>query len=314
MYIGVDIGGTNLVAGLVNESCQIIERAKTPANPERSAEVVFQDVVRLCHDVTAKAGISMKDIKSVGIGAPGSVDAENGIFLFAGNLPFRNTPVVEMLRKYIDCPIYVGNDANAAALGEVYAGAAKDCNSALLITLGTGIGGGIIINRKIYSGFNGGGGEIGHTVIEVDGWSCTCGRNGCWEAYSSATGLIRMTKEAMEADKGSLLHEASKENGKISGRAAFAMARRGDESAKAVVDKYIKYLAAGLANMINILQPEMVCIGGGVCNEGDYLLRPLIELTRVEEFKGFDKKAHIRVAELGNDAGIIGAAMLGKGN
>jgi glucokinase len=314
MYIGVDIGGTNLVAGLVDESCRIIERVNAPTNPKRSAEAVFQDVARLCREVTAKAGISMNNIKWVGVGAPGSVDAENGIFLFAGNLPFRNTPVVKMLNEYIDCPIYVGNDANAAALGEIYAGAAKDCNSALLVAIGTGIGGGIIIDRKIYSGFNSGGGEIGHIVIEVDGWPCTCGRNGCWEAYSSATGLIRMTKEAMEADKDSLLHEYAKKVGKISGRAAFAMAREGDKSAHAVVDKYIKYLAAGLANMINVLQPEMICIGGGVCNEGDYLLHPLIELTRLEEFKGFDKKALIRVAELGNDAGVIGAAMLGKGN
>ncbi|MCL2080682.1 MAG: ROK family protein [Oscillospiraceae bacterium] len=312
MYIGVDIGGTNLVAGLVNDDCQIIEKLKTPTKPQRGAEEVLADVARLCHELAAKAGIGMDEVKWVGVGSPGSIDAENGVFVFAGNLPFRNTPVVKILGESIGRPIYVGNDANAAALGEVYAGAAKDCDSALLFTLGTGLGGGIVINRRIYSGFNGDGGEVGHMVVEVDGCPCTCGRNGCWEAYSSATGLIRMTREAMESDKKSLLYAAAAEEGKVSARTAFVAARKGDPSARAVVDKYIKYLAAGLANMINVFQPEMVCIGGGVCNEGDYLMLPLIEQTRKEQFKGSPKQTLIRVAELGNDAGVIGAAMLGK--
>lgn len=312
MYIGVDIGGTNLVAGLVNEECQILERAKRPTKPERGETAVLNDVVELCNEVVSKAGMNMEDIKWIGVGSPGSVDVENGIFMFAGNVPFNYTPVVKILQEQINRPIHISNDADAAALGEVYAGTAKDCNSALLVTLGTGIGGGIILNRKIYSGFNGMGGEIGHMTIEVDGWPCTCGRKGCWEAYASATGLIRMTKEAMEADSNSALHETAKEEGKVSARTAFVAARKGDAAGKAVVDKYIKYLAEGLTNMINILQPEMLCIGGGVCNEGDYLMLPVIEYIRREQFKGSDKQTIIRVAQLGNDAGIIGAAMLGK--
>lgn len=311
MYIGVDIGGTNLVAGVVNDECKIIARAKTPTAPERGYMAVLNDVAQLCHDVAAKANVGIEDIKWIGIGSPGSVDAENGIFIFAGNIPFRNTPVIKILSEHINRPIYIGNDADAAALGEVYAGAAKDCSSALLVTLGTGIGGGIILDKKIYSGYRGGGIEIGHTVIEVDGQQCTCGRKGCWEAYASATGLIRMTKEAMEADKDSALHETAKAEGKVSARTAFTAARKGDATGKAVVDKYIKYLSAGLTNMINVLHPEMLCIGGGVCNEGDYLMTPLIEQTHREAFKGFNNLPTIRVAELGNDAGIIGAAMLG---
>lgn len=312
MYIGVDIGGTNLVAGLVNEECEILERVKRPTRPERGEMAVLNDVVELCIEVVAKAGMNMEDIKWVGVGSPGSVDVENGIFMFAGNVPFNYTPVANILREKLNRPIHISNDADAAALGEVYAGTAKDCNSALLVTLGTGIGGGIILNRKIYSGFNGMGGEIGHMTIEVDGWPCTCGRNGCWEAYASATGLIRMTKEAMEANSDSALHETAKEEGKVSARTAFVAARKGDAAGKAVVDKYIKYLAEGLTNMINIFQPEMLCIGGGVCNEGDYLMLPVIEYIRREQFKGSDKQTVIQVAQLGNDAGIIGAAMLGK--
>ena len=312
MYIGVDIGGTNLVAGLVNDNCEIIAKVKVPTNSGRDADAILSDVAELCRSAADKAGVKFDEIKWVGVGTPGSVDAENGIVFYAGNLPFNNTPVAKMLGDKIKLPVYVGNDANAAALGEVYAGAAKDCSSALLVTLGTGLGGGIIIDRKIYSGFNGIAGEIGHIVVVVDGAQCTCGRKGCWEAYASATGLIRMTTDAMEAYPESLMHKSARDEGEVSAKTAFLAARLGDTPAKAVVARYIKYLGAGLANMIDVLQPEMICIGGGVSNEGDFLMKPLIELVRREEFKGGDRRTLIRVAELGNDAGIIGAAMLGK--
>ena len=310
MYIGVDIGGTNLVAGLVDDECRIVEKVKTRADKSVGDRALLNAVADLCFEVTAKGGLKPEDIRRIGIGTPGSVDSENGIIIFAGNLPFSSTPAVSMMKERWDCPVYLGNDANAAALGEVYAGAAKGCSSALLVTLGTGIGGGIIIDRRIYAGFNGAAGEIGHMVIVADGELCTCGRRGCWEAYGSATGLIRMTREAMDNNKDSAMWDII-ENGHVSGKTAFIAARAGDAAGRAVVDTYIKYLGAGLTNMINILQPEMVCIGGGVCNEGDYLLEPLIGHARREQFKTSGRMTEIRVAELGNDAGVIGAAMLG---
>ncbi|GHV32444.1 glucokinase [Clostridia bacterium] len=300
MYIGVDIGGTNLVAGVLNERMEVVAKFKRPTAIDRGARGVIDDVSEMCFKAADAADVKPEDIEWIGIGSPGAVDAANGIILFAGNIPYNNSHVAEWVGERWKCPVYVENDANAAALGEAYAGAAKDCDSALLVTLGTGIGGGIILNKRVYSGFNGTGGEIGHMVIEADGWHCTCGHDGCWEAYSSATGLIRMTREAMP------------EVEHADGMTAFKAARAGDNRGQAVVDKYIKYLSIGLANMINIFQPEMICIGGGVCNEGDALLLPLIEQTRARQFKGSPRLTEIRAAALGNDAGVIGAAMLGK--
>ena len=222
------------------------------------------------------------------------------------------------MKKYIpesiDKPVFIENDANAAAYGEYVAGAAKGAENAVCITLGTGVGGGIIINGKIYSGFNFAGAEIGHMVIDANGPQCTCGRKGCFEVFSSATGLVKMTKEAMEVDKDSAMHKIKAErNGKISARTAFDAMKLGDKTAKEVVDKFIKYLAIGLTNTINIFQPDVLCIGGGVCNEGDTLLLPVKELVKQEDYaKNSPKNTEIVIAKLGNDAGIIGAAFLGN--
>ncbi|MCL2084878.1 MAG: ROK family protein [Oscillospiraceae bacterium] len=311
MYIGVDIGGTNIAVGLVDGGCNIIERVKAPTLPKRGARAVIDDVSRLCFELAGKAGVKPRDIERIGMVAPGSVDAPAGIIIFAGNIPFDNSPVAEWMRESWSCPIFVENDANAAALGEVYAGAAKGRSSVLMITLGTGVGGGIVLDGKVYSGFNGTAGEVGHMVVEAGGRGCTCGRAGCWEAYASATGLISMTREAMEKYPGGAMSRITGELGKVSGKTAFLAAREGDAAGRGVVDAYIRYLSIGLANLINIFQPEAVCIGGGVCNEGEYLMKPLIEATRREQFKGSPRLTEICAAALGNDAGIIGAAMLG---
>lgn len=191
-------------------------------------------------------------------------------------------------------------------------GASKGCNDSLMITLGTGLGGGIIIDKKVYSGFNYAGGELGHTVIEVGGRQCSCGRKGCWEAYSSATGLINMTKDKLAADKNTIMHKMVEEEGKVSGRTAFNAMRAGDKAGAEVVDEYIRYLASGIVNMINIFQPEVLVIGGGICNEKEYLTAPLKKYVDEEQYtRNGTKKTEIRIAALGNDAGIIGAAMLG---
>ena len=311
-FIGIDLGGTNIKAGVVNENYEIIAKATCKTNLPRPAEDICADMAKVSLEAVEKAGLTVDDIECIGIGTPGIANSAEGIIEYSNNLGFDNVPVVELMRKHIDKPVYVENDANAAAYGEFVAGAAKGANNAVAITLGTGVGGGIIVNGKIYSGSNFAGAEIGHMVIEVDGPQCTCGRKGCFEVFSSATGLIRMTKEAMEADKQSLMWEMSKEDDHISARLAFNAMRAGDKSATEVVNKYIKYLAAGITNTINIFQPDILCIGGGVCNEGDPLLVPMKELVAKEVYTRASKKnTQIVIASLGNDAGIIGAAFLG---
>ena len=312
-YIGIDLGGTNIKAGVVNENYEIVSKATTKTLLPRPAEEICADMAKVSMEAVEAAGLTLDDIESVGIGTPGTANSETGIIEYSNNLGFLNLPVVEIMQKHIDKPFYVENDANAAAYGEFLAGAAKGANDAVCITLGTGVGGGIIINGKIYSGFNFAGAEIGHTVVDPNGPECTCGRKGCFEVFSSATGLVRMTKEAMYEDKGSVMWQMNEEDGKVSARTAFNAMRAGDRAGKAVVDKYIKYLAAGITNTINIFQPDILCIGGGVCNEGDPLLLPLKEIVAKEVYtKNSAKNTEIVIAKLGNDAGIIGAAFLGQ--
>jgi glucokinase len=312
-YIGIDLGGTNIKAGVVNENYEIISKATTKTLLPRPAEEICADMAKVSLEAVEQAGLTLDDIESVGIGTPGTANSATGIIEYSNNLGFLNLPVVEIMQKHINKPVYVENDANAAAYGEYVAGAAKGANDAVCITLGTGVGGGIIINGKIYSGFNFAGAEIGHTVVDPNGPECTCGRKGCFEVFSSATGLVRMTKEAMLEDKSSIMWQMNEEDGKISARTAFNAMRAGDRAGKAVVDKYIRYLACGITNTINIFQPDILCIGGGVCNEGDPLLLPLKELVAKEVYtKNSAKNTEIVIAKLGNDAGIIGAAFLGQ--
>ncbi|MBR1663968.1 MAG: ROK family protein [Ruminococcus sp.] len=311
-YIGIDLGGTNIKAGVVDEDFRIISKATCKTNLPRPAEDICKDMAQVAKQAVDDAGLSLDDIVSVGIGTPGIANSADGIIEYSNNLGFKDFHVVELMKTFIDKPCFVENDANAAAYGEFVAGAAKGANNAVCITLGTGVGGGIVIDKKIYSGSNFAGAEIGHIVIDPNGPMCTCGRKGCFEVFSSATGLIRMTKEAMEEDPSSLMVQMSKDMGKVSARTAFNAMREGDKAGKAVVDKYIKYLALGITNTINIFQPDILCIGGGVCNEGDPLLLPLKEQIAKEVYTRDSKKnTEVVIAKLGNDAGIIGAAFLG---
>ena len=312
-YIGIDLGGTNIVAGVVDENYKIISKASTKTNLPRPEKEIAADMARVSVQAVKEAGLDMNQIEWVGIGTPGIANSEKVIIEYSCNLGFENTPMVDNIKEYIDKPVFIENDANAAAYGEYVAGAAKGAKNAVCITLGTGVGGGIIIDGRIYSGSNFAGAEIGHTVIEVDGPECACGRRGCFEVFSSATGLIRMTKEAMDNDKDTLMHKITAErNGKVTARTSFDAMRMGDKTAKAVVDKFIKYLAAGITNTINIFQPDILCIGGGVCHEGDPLLLPVRALVKKEVYtRNSPKNTEIVIAKLGNDAGIIGAAFLG---
>ena len=320
MYIGIDLGGTNIAAGLVNDQCEILASKSVPTCADvRSGEEIVKAMAELALQLCAENNVDTKDIQWVGIGAPGTIDSENGVIAYANNIKFFATPAAKIFRETFDVPVYLGNDANCAALGEAYAGAAKNARHAIMITLGTGLGGGIIIDKKIYAGFNGAGGEIGHTVIVKDGKPCSCGRKGCWEAYSSATGLINMTVEAMKKDpeKKSLLWAKAKE-GKlegVSGRTAYIAAKEGDELALEVTREYEEHLASGIATVINIFQPEVFCIGGGVSHEGDRLMEPVKKLVSEQVYTHTITnlpQTEVKLAELGNNAGIVGAAMLGK--
>ena len=314
-YVGIDLGGTNIVAGVVDEEYNIIAKASTKTNCPRPEKEIADDMARMAIEAVKNAKLSMDQIEWIGVGTPGIANSETGIIEYSNNLGFKNTPMVKYIQETIDKPVFIENDANAAAYGEFVAGAAKGAKNAVCITLGTGVGGGIIIDGRIYSGSNFAGAEIGHTVIEVDGAQCSCGRKGCFEAYSSATGLIRMTKESMAQNPDSIMNQVAEEKGKVTARTSFDCMRAGDKYAKAVVDKYIKYLAAGITNTINIFQPDVLCIGGGVCNEGDPLLLPVKELVKNEVYtRNSEKNTEIVIAKLGNDAGIIGAAFLGRAN
>lgn len=314
-YVGIDLGGTNIVAGVVDEEYNIVAKASTKTNCPRPEKEIADDMAKMALQAVKNANLTIGDIEWIGIGTPGIANSSTGVIERANNLGFENTPMVKYISEAIDKPVFVENDANAAAYGEYVAGAAKGAKNAVCITLGTGVGGGIIVDGRIYAGSNFAGAEIGHTVIEVDGAQCSCGRKGCFEAYSSATGLIRMSKEAMAQFPESIMNKMAEEKGKVTARTSFDAMRAGDKAAKNVVDKYIKYLAAGITNTINIFQPDVLCIGGGVCNEGDPLLLPVKALVEKEDFASNSaKRTEIVIAKLGNDAGIIGAAFLGRAN
>lgn len=307
-YIGIDVGGTNLKAGLVREDGQILAVERTPLafeNPEQFARTLAQ----LGQSVLQQAGVPASEVVSAGIGIPGAV--AGGDILYTCNIPLRDVPLSRLFRQHLDVPVLLENDANCAAVGEWLCGAGRGTQQFIVVTLGTGVGGGLILNGKLYSG-SGMVGEVGHMVIQHGGAPCNCGRRGCWEAYASATGLIRMTREAMEAHPESLLHTVAAQSGCVEGRTAFDAAVQGDETALALCRDYVSYLAAGVTNLINILQPEAVAIGGGVAAAPDgLLLTPLRESVERECYpRHTGQIPRIVRAELGNDAGIIGAALL----
>lgn len=314
-YLGIDLGGTNIAVGIVDENMKIIARATSKTQVD-SPEQVADAMAATAKEALKNAGLTLDDVPWAGLGSPGTVNRASGMIEFANNLPFSYTPLGQMLSDRLDGKrVVMENDANAAAYGEYVAGALKGADNAVAITLGTGVGGGVIINHRIYSGSNFAGAELGHTVIQVDGRPCTCGRNGCWEAYASATGLIKTTKEHMEkAPKDSIIWKlVDGDLSKVSGRTAFDAMRQGDPVGQAIVDDYVKYVSVGITNMINIFQPDILCVGGGISNEGETLLGPVRAFVENEQYAmNSSKKTVLCRAELGNDAGIIGAALLGK--
>lgn len=313
MYrIGVDLGGTNIATGVIDENYKIIGRGKVKTRAPRPAEAIFDSIKEAVDMAVVNAGISYDEITSVGIGTPGSVNKDTGAIEFSNNLKFHNVPAKAMLEERLKKPVYLENDANAAALGEAVAGSGNGVKNFVAVTLGTGVGSGIIIDGKIYRGSNFCGGEMGHMVINVDGIPCNCGRKGCWEKYASATALVSQAVEAMQGDKASLLWQTCDGDlNKVDGKSIFDAVDLGDETAKAVVDRYLYYVSVGIANVVNALQPETVCVGGGISGQGEKILQPIRDMVKAERYSVYaENQANIVPALLGNDAGIIGAALL----
>ena len=311
-YVGIDIGGPNLKAGLVDEKYQLVATKKMPLHFV-SMEQMGDTLAGMALDLLEENHVSRDQVASVGMGFPGSVDNKQGVVIKTVNIPIRFMPVGEMFHRRWDVPVYLGNDADCAALGEYYHYGERP-ESLILGTLGTWAGAGLIMAGKIQAGFNGFGGEGGHIVIVHGGEQCTCGRKGCWERYASASALVRQTRAAMEAHPNSAMWQMTGGDlEQVDGRTAFAAMRAGDAVAKAVVDQYLDYLAEGLANFINIFQPEVIALGGGVSHERDEDLLVPLQYMVLDMCFGQEAQRHTKLvkAKLGNDAGIIGAALLG---
>lgn len=313
MYIGIDVGGTNLVAGLTDEEGRLLAKVGCPVDRSWTSEEICHQAVVLARQAVQEGGAAFGEIRAVGVGLPGLVDNHSGMVVDTPNINLSDTPFRALFQQEWEVPVFLGNDANCAAIGEYWAGAAKGCDPAVVITLGTGIGGGLVAGGKLVTGFAGGGMEVGHICIHPEDRLCGCGHRGCWEQYGSATALIRLTREKMEQDKQSLLWDcAGGTLDGVTGRTPFQAAAQGDDTAKQVLEQYRRDLALGIVNLINILQPEVLCLGGGVSNAPDeLLLEPLREL--VDQGR-FDRTCPLRLerAALGNDAGVVGAAMLCK--
>ncbi len=309
MYsIGVDIGGMSVKIGLVNEKGEIFKRGKTATDVAGGADKIVSDIAKVICEL---ADPSDADLAGIGIGCPGTISSAIGVVDKAYNLNWENVALADMLGKYINKPIKVSNDANVAALGETMFGVGKKYTDTILLTLGTGVGGGVIINGELYEGAFSKGAELGHVVVRVDGEQCSCGRRGCLEAYCSATALIRDTKAAMVADKTSAMWKFSPDLEQVDGRTAFECSKKGDAAATKVVDNYVKFLAEGMMNFANVFRPQAIILGGGVSAQGKYLTDKLEAYCKALDH-GFAGAPvfEILVAELGNDAGIIGAAAL----
>ena len=308
-YLGIDLGGTKVAAAAVDEAGAILGKAVLPT--PRGAEAVADQMAAAVRAAVSAAGLSLAGAASVGVGAPGAIDTETGMVRHWPNLDFENVPLADLLSRRLGRAVLLENDANAAALGEYVAGAGKDGSSLVLVTLGTGVGGGAVLNGKLYTGFNHAGMEVGHMVIEHNGRPCTCGRRGCFEAYCSATALIKRTRQAMEEDRGSLLWQLAGSPDQVNGRTPFDAAAQGDSAAGRVVDEYIDYLACGVASLVNIFQPEVLCIGGGPSAQGETLMAPVRYILDREDYaRNSIRHTRLMEAALGPDAGVIGAALL----
>ena len=310
-YIGIDVGGMSIKAGVVDENGRLPVKDSVATLPDRHYSEIIADMAALSLKVFSEAGITLSEVGGVGMGIPGTINSKTGVITYSNNINFEKVPVVKEFRKHIDLPVYINNDANAAALGEARFGSGKGSGDVVFVTLGTGVGTGIITEGRLLEGKVGAGAEGGHIALKMGGEMCSCGKRGCWEAYASATALMRQTERAMALNPDSLMNEEAAREGKISGRTAFNAMRRGDKAAKRVVENYIKYVSEGIISMVNLFRPDYVLIGGGISNEGDWLMSKIQRRVNRYSFGGHrNPKVYVRKAVLGNDAGIFGAAAL----
>ncbi len=310
-YIGIDIGGMSIKAGIVNKKGEILAKDSIVPDVRAGQEAMAKDMYRLCENVAKKGGLSMDGIDGIGFGSPGTVDTKKGVITFAANLGFYKFPLLKEFAKYWKGKTAVGNDANCAAYGETIFGSGKNKTDTIFITLGTGVGTGFVIDGKILTGYKGAGTEGGHICIRMGGEKCSCGERGCWEAYASATALIAQTENAISKNPDSAMVAFAEKEGGVSGKTAFECAKQGDKVALKVVNTYCKYVATGLVLLINLFRPEVVMIGGGVSNAGDFFIDKVKAIVKKHCFgKKVNKVPEIVRAQLGNDAGIIGAAAL----
>jgi len=311
-YIGVDIGGTNLKVGFISPEGSVIHKFSFPfIKSEKQKDTIKRLGLEILKELKSQ-GISTQNVVGIGVGSPGSIDNRDGVCCYNGNLGWRNLPIAALLKETTGFSTRVSNDANVAMLAEAKFGAAKNTQTAVLLTLGTGVGGGLYLNGRLFEGSEGKGAELGHMIVEKDGYPCTCGLHGCLESYASVTGLIRMTKDAMNADKKSWMWDyVGGDIDKVDGKTAFETSKKGDASALRVVDDYENYLTIGIINYCNIFRPEAILIGGGLSNQKEYLTDALNAKLKAAHY-GFEgtPEVKIMVTNLGNDAGILGAAAL----
>ena len=314
-YVGIDIGGTNLKAGIVSETGELLAVRRLKVADLNDPHSLVEAILSLTEQLAGDVDAPLSEVASVGAGVPGAVEIRSGTILYTCNLPLQNIPLRRLFHQRLSLPLYLENDANCAALAEYFVGAGRGSKRFVTVTIGTGLGAGIIHNGKVYHGANGMAGEVGHMSIVYQGLPCPCGRRGCWEQYASATALKRQTGEAIEAHPDSgLARLVAEHDGHVSGQSAFMAARMGDPVGRAVSERYVSYLATGVMNLINIFQPDALAIGGGVSNERDeQLLEPLRRQIFEESIPcNRSRMPRIVKAELGEQAGIIGAALLGK--
>ena len=309
--IGVDIGGTSIKGAAISKDGVVGNVFSLPIDKKATQEEIVYQLIDAINNYIKEQGFNREDILGIGCGIPGVSDTRAGVVTYSNNLQWYELPIVEMIQKGTGLPVRITNDANAAALGEAKFGAGKKFKDILTVAIGTGVGGGIIIDGKLYEGHLGKAAEIGHMVVVVDGELCTCGRLGCLEAYCSAPALIRACQKAMDEHPDTKLFDAVKKFGKLDARAPFEAERMGDPYAHKIVETYIKYLGEGLLNYFNIFRPEIVVMTGGVSNEGEYLFKRLRQYSR-ERYHGFRGTPEVLImpSELGYDAGKIGAASL----
>ncbi|WP_069648932.1 ROK family protein [Caloranaerobacter ferrireducens] len=314
MYIGVDIGGTAIKIGLVDNEGNIVYKKQIDTKAKRGYLEIEKDIIGLIKSLINIAQDKGNKIKSIGIGVPGVADLEGNKVIYCPNLGWTNVPLGENLKKELKLPIYIENDATVAGIAESIKGITKGYKNSIFITLGTGVGGGIILGGKVYSGAHGIGSEIGHMIVGENFYDCNCGNNGCLETFSSATAIIKYAKKLIKEEKyeTALLKKVNNDLMKLNSKMIFDSAKEGDQLANKVVDRMVRYLGIGIANLINILDPDVIAIGGGVSKAGDFLLEKVKkEVSKYVLYKEA-KHAEIFLAELGNDAGIIGAALLSE--